>query len=276
MICRFCGKKIDDNSTICKYCANPVVNEYKEITKSDLENLNNDKNIKNETEDYKQQMSNEISKQETNNTSSTWKKVLGIFSIVLIVGGYLFLRTSETEYHILGMITVVLGILGFVKYYVPNMSNRINIGKYEIQQKEESPEEIARRQAELQAKREKSNKKSISYAKISLWLNGIAGIVVLLCEFIFILGIDEVFGNNRIGVEIPEKVYLACIFLSIPAMICHLTGLIYGLASNDMYNKNKISKVAGVISVIMIVSQVGIIFLIMLYFFGSCISSCPG
>jgi hypothetical protein len=108
----------------------------------------------------------------------------------------------------------------------------------------ESPEEIE--------KREKNNIKSIKYAKISLWCNGIAIILTLIWGFCVFNTFLQVCGVKILvknyAIDIPDNSFRIVLVMWLPYLILLLVGIFLGIASNIIYNKNKISKVALVIS----------------------------
>lgn len=123
-------------------------------------------------------------------------------------------------------------------------------------------EEVTLKEKELeqQNKLDKSNKESIRYAKYSLWFNGISYIPAVLCGFCHFNYIKKIsfkiLGENPTDycMYIPDFIYQFVAVITVPLAICILCGIICGIISVCICNKNKISKVAITMTIVTILS----------------------
>ena len=245
MICRFCGEEIEEGSLICNHCAKPVIEEK-----------NKDGNSQQKiTEKGEKQNKN---KRELNN-------ILFVLSIFLLIIGYWF--SHYGNYPIIGMIILALGIIGVAKFYIPsktiiNQSNSNNIL--------ESEEEIRKSQIKMEKQKEEDNNNSIKLAIISLCANSIAIVMFIILD----LAIFKVmFVDLKLFIDFELLVKFASI-----GIFSFVVGLVCSISAKCTYNKNKVSKVAMGVTLIIIIIQfiVGGCFLWgVLKFCIDCIDSCP-
>ena len=264
MVCRFCGKEIEEGSVICNHCAKPVVNAYKNLTKDEYERLNEkDESIKNAKVINNQTLNNVSSPNENN---SIRRKVLYVLSIILMVIGVILKEILRNDYlQYISYIIAGIGLVGLLKFKpVKN-----------VKQKNLTPEEIEKNEIKLQEKREKSNRNSIIYAKISLWCNGIALIPTPFLVFCTFNAIGNVFAKSYV-INIPEYYYEIAFLIAIPCIILQLIGICLGIVSNEIYHRNKISNIAVLVSVLIVLGWGAFLSIAFLAAMESCITSCPG
>jgi cation transport ATPase len=237
MICRFCGKEIEEGSVICNHCAKPVIKEDTiKATSNNQEQANNEKQKPKKNYDY----------------------LINSILVVCFAIGY-FLRS---EYSTVSYVLMSIGIIGVIRMIV---SASPKTTAKPIEDRVLTPEEEQQKikmQEELEKKREISNLKSIKNAKISLYLNGFVIMMISVLAIFYYAG----FILRPID-------YLN---FSIIVAIVYLIGIGYSVMAVDKYNKNKISKVAGSISLGIFIVVTGTIAIMAFIWVVDCFRGCPG
>ena len=145
MICKFCGKEIEEGSPICNHCAKPVVNEYRKFVKEDYVAPNYDEyHIEND------RVSENTSSNKDDEKNPASKKFLYVLSIALMVIAAVLTRFADNYlFSFIGMLILAAGLILFFRVKpVKKVKDRVL-----------TPEEIAQIELKWQEVKEKQQKK---------------------------------------------------------------------------------------------------------------------